>query len=543
MANRQPSVASFLRRGILPDDVPPLLTSANLVQPTIGDTTAYAVTPDVVGRPSPYNGSKRGFQRRAFSIPHPVFVRDAAVFFRKHWSDLDAHLQKSKGSCSKPTFDESRTRALRITPHSRLPALRLKALARYRYCLVTDVSRCFPSIYTHSIPWALHGKEASKKDRKANSSKVFGNKIDFIVRQSQDGQTMGLPIGPDHSRVVAELIMTSVDLAYFEEQLEEGYIRHVDDFWIGGDTQSDCEDSLQSLRRALTEYSLDINELKTKILPTSSIIAENWPYELEAQLEDVLDLDASRYEGRIVSLLGSVVEYSSKSQDDGVVKFFLRRIDAWEKWDDYWDLLEPFLAHCGVQFPHSFDYVAQVLAWRVRTGRAYDKKLWAHVTRKIIASAANAGRDAEAVWGLWLAKELNIKISLQTYEALAFTNSPLVAAVGAHFVRKGKVRGKANLSDLWDRVEARAISGPSWPLALELNHLGLKPPKGLDLSGPVPLKSIFDAGASLVDWDAYPAAFIKSDDELEENPTSALRLIGFGYDDDDDEEGDPEAPF
>ena len=31
------------------------------------------------------------------------------------------------------------------------------------YIVHTDISTCFPSIYTHSIPWALHGVNKAKK--------------------------------------------------------------------------------------------------------------------------------------------------------------------------------------------------------------------------------------------------------------------------------------------------------------------------------------------------------------------------------------------
>lgn len=112
----EPSVRSFIRRGILPDDVPPIFSTAEMVAPCLADVTAYHVTKDVSGRASPYNGSKRGFQRRAFGIPHPVFARDAAVFFKKHWPSVDAHLTAATESASRPTFEETRNRALRITP-------------------------------------------------------------------------------------------------------------------------------------------------------------------------------------------------------------------------------------------------------------------------------------------------------------------------------------------------------------------------------------------------------------------------------------------
>ena len=41
-------------------------------------------------------------------------------------------------------------------------------------------------------------------------------------------------------------------------------------------------------------------------------------------------------------------------------------------WNNNWDILEHFLAQCAVQFPHSFDFVARVIAWRIRLGQSVD---------------------------------------------------------------------------------------------------------------------------------------------------------------------------
>lgn len=51
-------------------------------------------------------------------------------------------------------------------------------------------------------------KKFSKVNRRLDS---LGNKLDYLVRQGQDGQTVGIPIGPDTSLVIAELLMHDVD--------------------------------------------------------------------------------------------------------------------------------------------------------------------------------------------------------------------------------------------------------------------------------------------------------------------------------------------
>jgi hypothetical protein len=297
----------------------------------------------------------------------------------------------------------------------------------------------------------------------------------------------------------------------------------VDDYWIGGNSYEACETALHTLRLCLNEYSLDINEQKTRIVATSSVVAEVWPYDLEAQLEAALELrPVSRYEGRIVSLLGNIIEQSSRSSDDGIIKFFLRKLDNWRMWDTHWSLLEPFLAHVAVQFPHCVDYVAQIVAWRLRTDRDIDQALWIEISTTILLSGTRSGRDSETLWALWLSKELGSSVSGAVYNAVVENNGPLVLAALSHMASNGLVDDHGPLADLWSVVEGRPLSGAAWPLALELTHLQIAPPPAIDLGGPAALRGIFDEGCSLFEWERQPPTFLDADDELEIAPETAL---------------------
>jgi hypothetical protein len=209
-----PPIRPFLEHGFLPENLPPAVTSRQLWPTYENRTSTYNITREAVGQPTHYSASKRGGQRRLFSINHPSFACDQAIFFNRHWNDLEAVLMGSPGSLSKPKFLLNGPRAIRITAHSELPKARLKAFSRYRFCAVTDVSRCYPSIYTHSVPWAVNGHAVAKADRRVASAAVFGNRLDFVLRQAQDAQTIGIAVGPDTSRLVGEIILSAVDRAF-----------------------------------------------------------------------------------------------------------------------------------------------------------------------------------------------------------------------------------------------------------------------------------------------------------------------------------------
>lgn len=84
----------------------------------------------------------------------------------------------------------------------------------FEYCLQTDVTDCYPSIYTHSISWAIHEKDVAKYNRKVN---ILGNKIDKRIQFMQNMQTNGLPQGSTLMDFIAEIILGYSDKLLIEE--------------------------------------------------------------------------------------------------------------------------------------------------------------------------------------------------------------------------------------------------------------------------------------------------------------------------------------
>lgn len=85
----------------------------------------------------------------------------------------------------------------------------LELSLEYTHLLKTDVSNCYGSLYTHSIPWALHGYEFAKDQQ--NDRTLLGNKIDFHIRNSRFGQTNGITQGSVLMDIIAELVLAYVD--------------------------------------------------------------------------------------------------------------------------------------------------------------------------------------------------------------------------------------------------------------------------------------------------------------------------------------------
>jgi hypothetical protein len=74
-----------------------------------------------------------------------------------------------------------------------------------RYALVTDISSYFPTVYTHTIPWALHTKpvaKANKTKRHRNFLAIFSMAVAWGHRWSNHW----LANWPHTSHIIAEII-------------------------------------------------------------------------------------------------------------------------------------------------------------------------------------------------------------------------------------------------------------------------------------------------------------------------------------------------
>lgn len=153
----------------------------------------------------------------------------------------------------------------------------IKYSLEYNYCIRTDVTNCYGSIYTHSISWAIHGKEWSKNHRKP--SQGLGNKIDSKIQNLQNGQTNGIPQAGTLFDFVAEIVMGYSDLMLFQKLSEEHIenykvIRYRDDYRIFSKTKDCAERVTKILADVLSELNMHFNSKKTSItedIITSSI--------------------------------------------------------------------------------------------------------------------------------------------------------------------------------------------------------------------------------------------------------------------------------
>lgn len=166
---------------------------------------------------------------------------------------------------------------------------------RFNYLMEFDISKCFYNIYTHSICWAVKNKETSKRNSRTIS---FENSFDKLMQLSNYNETNGIVVGPEVSRIFAEIILQQIDINVLnklnEKKLEIGIDyeirRYVDDFFVFSNDKENLSTILAIYKKELEEYKLYTNPLKTEIRTTPFIsnIAVG-KRELKHLLDDLID--------------------------------------------------------------------------------------------------------------------------------------------------------------------------------------------------------------------------------------------------------------
>ncbi len=136
----------------------------------------------------------------------------------------------------------------------------------YDYIFHTDIVDCYGSIYTHSIPWALHTKPIAKEKR--NDKKLVGNIIDRHLQQMTNGQTNGIPQGSVLMDFIAEIVLKYADRELSEKlkDLKDNdfkIIRYRDDYRIFVNNPGTGKQIIKELSNVLSALGMRTSPGKT----------------------------------------------------------------------------------------------------------------------------------------------------------------------------------------------------------------------------------------------------------------------------------------
>lgn len=138
----------------------------------------------------------------------------------------------------------------------------------FKYIFHTDISSFYPSIYTHSISWAIHTKETAKIPNNRSKMSLVGVAIDKTIQHMQNGQTNGIPQGSVLMDFIAEIILGYADSELTKKlnakDINDYYIiRYRDDYRVFTNSKEDNETIAREITLTLQDLGLQLNASKT----------------------------------------------------------------------------------------------------------------------------------------------------------------------------------------------------------------------------------------------------------------------------------------
>ena len=246
---------------------------------------------------------------RILSIPHPSNQLAVVDFYDKHKESIINYCNRSDFSIRKPnkiaryiiykdlTNKINKTKEYSATEQSGKEYDNLRSFFTYKEynniykfyesykyqnsekkfksLIKLDISQCFDSIYTHSISWAVWGKELAKSHLKEERNKPSVPALfDKLMQSMNYGETNGILIGSEFSRIFSEVILQSIDVR-IKDRLEKKdnnqlnhkvdyeIFRYVDDYFLFYNDERNKNIILNVMHDELREFKLKLNMSKS----------------------------------------------------------------------------------------------------------------------------------------------------------------------------------------------------------------------------------------------------------------------------------------
>lgn len=216
-----------------------------------------------------------------YSLRRPVQV--GSVYFESSLEEDEPALGDEAGDLAPSSAKEQRTHASSYFYYASYNQIwkfydstEFRRLEQnYRRLLRLDVSKCFQSIYTHSISWAVRDKAFAKKNKDTES---FDKSFDVLMQRANWNETNGILVGPEVSRLFAEVILQQVDDDVATHLSSAGIKpsqlrirRYVDDYLVFFNSEEVSSAARSAIEVSLEKYKLSINDAKTETLESPLI--------------------------------------------------------------------------------------------------------------------------------------------------------------------------------------------------------------------------------------------------------------------------------
>lgn len=342
-------------------------------------------------------------ERRLLNIPHISNYLLLVDYIEKNIKFIYSKIQNNNFSHSKNIFlpYEKNTEFNESVKKKVLNSIGNK------YILSLDISRCYESIYTHSITWALLGKKTAKseylkKTDKNNEYKIADN-LDKRVRSINNNETKGIPTGPITSRLISELILSEIDSILHTKFPNLKYNRFVDDYSFYFLEKNEAILFISKFQKILYDFKFSLNESKTKIeLFPNGIFTVDLSSELG-------NYDFKK--NTIISFIKKVM-FLHNSGVKGAFKYGIKVLSSQKIKDEDKEYTCACLINSLTIFPMTSDVIINIFAKNNLLNLGNEKQI-NDIINKLLEKNIENNYDEEIFWNLCFLMKFNLEVEVE----------------------------------------------------------------------------------------------------------------------------------
>ncbi len=425
------------RYGFFSEQFPPCFTSETFasrlhdLRPTIGPAHATA--------PATLSTYKTGTSRRILSVPNPYAFAHTVDYIRRYREDLFEHAS-SPNSESPITFIHPYNENAEYAINSSLARAALGARSDfitnlrkrivfamgYRFRLSIDIATFYDSVYTHSIAWAICGKEEAKRifakieGCPATEPYKIADDLDKSMRNQKNRETSGILTGPFTSRIFSEIILAAID----KELRQNGFIfkRYVDDFKFYFHLEADAQKAIINISKILAKYSLAVNQSKVRI--------EEYPFDIESPIKKAFN-EALKTSG----VFGALNEASRLhlAGEKGVYKYVLKMLRKEEISEDDREVVLAVLFNINLLNPGCARYTIEYLA---QSKSAIGEERLAEIINSELERCLEEEAEQESLNLLYFSRTLHLPVREKLLKRCIKLNNDFVSIIALDYFAK-----------------------------------------------------------------------------------------------------------
>lgn len=426
------------------------------------------------------------YSRRKLGIPNPKQFYDLSKAIVDNWSLIRETHKLSPYSESTP-IESKAVRAVRTKSVSwnKFKFHLIEKSFDKKIELKLDISQFYPTIYTHSIPWAILGREKSKslfkivisdkaqwetllkrsKDAQKYKAADF---IDTLVRNCNDRQSIGLCIGPDTSLILAEIIANRIDFEINKrlEKINHTGTRYYDDYYFYFNNRNEAENALKIIQQILYEFQLETNENKVSINKIPFKYIEDWTENFDRFNFDRVD----KFELRnFFTILNNSIS-SHEKNSSWVIHYALKRFktgDVEIKKED-WQIFLSFLLQTLIIDTSTIDLIFEIiLIYEVYLDKKSKVKI-KNVLNEIIKEHLILNHSFEVSWALWFYCSFKIKCDTSIIETVLDSKDSFSKLICLDIIERKLYDGKTPKTiNLKKQIENSSTFSENWLLIYE----------------------------------------------------------------------------